>query len=689
MLGQRKKRILISLGIMVLGASCGTSDLAPTPGAPPPETVQPIEVDRPLFRDEFTEAAEQGFGTRHNTKAWSMIWWKDKLFVGTARAHKCVQDAALAFRVGGIFKYPPKDPDVECTEMWQDLPLRGEIWAFAPETEAWERLFQSPEDLEIDGYPGKFVARDIGFRDMELFVDPEDGEERLYTDGVCSETINPNIGPPRILRSENGTEFEPVPQEPGTVLGNLGFKQASMRSMTTYDDRLFIVIGEVRGNGVLYESRDPAGGNDNFRIVSPPGMQVYEMCTFNGYLYLGLVQDDPLEGYFVVKTDAAGEPPYKFTPVVTQGGHLEPIPSNTVVSMCVFRDRLYVGTDKPAEIVRINPDDTWDLIVGAARDTPDGWKAPLSGMYSGFNWVLNEHIWRMAEHEGWLYIGTNDMTSLNMKNWPIMDGPYLGAVLRAQQGYDLAATRDGVYYTIIDRAGFGDGLEIGIRNFVSTPHGLFFGTSNPYYGLRIWRGQYSDPEGEITPPRRLEGESRGDATLLTWDHPGGAARFRVHRASGNNPPREIGETNEKIFIDAALESSYNVYHVTAEREGGEPSRPSNTFHIPTLAPPATFDQAMEKVVGLGEQGKFESPDAEAWYLDQLTRAREALHRNRAGNAETILLQAQERAGRNEGDQEGSALMEPYCAEDLELLLRRLIKRVWLVKAGELLPEDMD
>jgi hypothetical protein len=686
MSGHGKKAIMITIGLALLTASCEDAAFTPILGE---GSVEPVEVDRPLFRDEFSEAVEQGFGSRHNTKAWSMIWWKNKLFVGTARAHKCVQDAALAFRIGGIFKYPPQDPDVECTEMWQDLPLRAEIWALTPETEAWERIFQSPEDLEIAGYPGRFVARDIGFRDMELFHDPEDGVERLYADGVCSETINPDIGPPRILRSENGTEFAPVPQDPGTVLGDLGFKQASMRSMSTYDDRLFIVIGEVRGNGVLYESGNPAGGNDHFRIVSPPGMQVYEMCIYNGYLYLGLVQDDPLEGYYVVKTDATGEPPYKFTPVVTRGGHLEPIPSNTVVSMCVFKNRLYVGTDKPAEIVRINPDDTWDLIVGAARDTPEGSKTPLSGMYAGFNWVLNEHIWRMAEHEGWLYIGTNDMTSLNMKNWPIMDGPYLGAVLRSQQGYDLAATRDGVYFTIIDRTGFGDGLEIGIRNLVSTPFGLFFGTSNPYYGLRIWRGQYTGPEDEMTPPWRLEGESSGGASLLTWDHPGGADRFRVFRASGSNPPVEIGNTEQMVFTDAALEGSYNTYHVTAEREGGEPSRPSNTFTIPSLAPSATFDQAYGKVAHFGEQGKFESPDGEEWYLDHLSRAQEALRQNRPGNAETILLRAQERTRRNEGDQEGGTLLEPYCAEDLEILLRKLIKRVWLVKAGMLLPEDLD
>jgi hypothetical protein len=34
------------------------------------------------------------------------------------------------------------------------------------------------------------------------------------------------------------------------------------------------------------------------------------------------------------------------------------------------------------------------------------------------------------------------------------------------------------------------------------------------------------------------------------------------------------------------------------------------------------------------------------------------------------------------------MLEPYCAEDLEVTLRKLIQRVWLVKAGLLLPEDL-
>lgn len=642
-----------------------------------------------MFRDEFVEAAPQGFGDRHNTKAWSMKWWKNRVYVGTARAHICVQDASLAFRIGGIFKYPKKDPDLECTESPQDLPLQAEIWGFSPDEEIWERLYQSPQDLEIPNHPGKYVARDIGFRGMTVFENPEDGSESLYVGGVSSELINPGVGPPRMLHSEDGIRFEPIPQERGTIMGDLGFKQGNMRAMTFYDGRLFVVIGESRGDGDLYESRNPAEGNDNFRIVSPPRMKVYDMCEYNGYLYLGLTQDEEKEGYFVVKTDAKGDLPYTFTVVVPNGGYLKPLPSNTVVSLCVFRNRLYVGTDKPAEIIRINPDDTWDLLVGAPRDTPDGRKEPLSGMAAGFNWALNEHIWQMAVHEDWLYVGTNDLTSLNMKNWIFMKMPGIGDVLTAFQGYDLAATRDGVHFTILDRSGFGDGLEVGIRTFASTPYGLFFGTSNPYYGLRIWQGRYARIPNELDPPQELELEMKDGAALLTWDNPGEAEWFRVFRASGSNPFEEIGSAEELCFRDENQQVSYNAYYVTAEASGRTGSRPSNTCLTPLYSGPTTFAQVREKILRYGEQGKFFDTRGEDWLLERLDKAQRTLEDGKTADAEDQLRRLRAGVWANEGiSSEGEPLLEAYCAEDLEILLGRLARRIRLVQAGYLTAQDL-
>jgi hypothetical protein len=55
-----------------------------------------------------------------------------------------------------------------------------------------------------------------------------------------------------------------------------------------------------------------------------------------------------------------------------------------------------VGTATQTEIIRINPDDTWDLVVGPPRAMPllNGgveWKYPLSGLNAGFGHTLNDH----------------------------------------------------------------------------------------------------------------------------------------------------------------------------------------------------------------------------------------------------------------------------------------------------------
>ncbi len=131
---------------------------------------------------DFRLMASGGFGDRHNSFAWSMKWFKGKLYVGTGRAFLCVT-AATSDRTAGTHIYPPLVADVECTPAIEDLPLAAEIWQLTPETNTWARVFVSPQDIPIawdaNQVPTKFTARDIGFRGMASFVE-QDGTEALY-----------------------------------------------------------------------------------------------------------------------------------------------------------------------------------------------------------------------------------------------------------------------------------------------------------------------------------------------------------------------------------------------------------------------------------------------------------------------------------------------------------------------------
>lgn len=712
---------------------------------------------------EFRKIAEQGFGSRHNSKAWSMIWWRGNLYVGTARAHMCVEYWALADTVGWLFQYPPDDPDMECTENPQDLPLRAEIWRYIPETDAWDLVFQSPNDVQIPEHPDKYTARDSGFRGITAFTDL-DGTEALYIFGVTSESMNPGMPPPRILRTTDGENWEPVPQDPGTLLGDLGRGQANFRDTEIYKDRLYVINGGLRGGGSVLEAEDPAGGNDNFRWVTPrkpeyrvhlplvqasssslmekasscqtgtvaarshdldfpvfegDDLRVYALAEYKGYLYLGTqaTLDDRNAGYGVMKTDATGTPPYTYTVVVDEGAYLTPLPSNAVVSMFEYEGRLYIGTDKPAEMIRVNPDDSWDLIVGAPREAPDGLKEPLSGMGTGFDWLLNEHIWRMGEHLGDMYVGTNDATAF-MKEYRFSE-PFLEAM-----GYDLFVTPNGVDYTMLTRTGFGDQLDIGIRVFASTPYGLFFGTSNPYYGFHIQLGEPGPGKvsgqraGVVTPsldvfkgldrnPRRLNApehvglENYHGGAVLSWEPVLRAAGYRVFRSAFVSaremgvhtakpdlwipqPFEEIATTSRPFFADRTLQHN-RVYHyyVLAESPDGTLSFPSNLVRSPSLNTPTTVSGLHQTVMDWMGHRQIRSHSTPGDVLSVVISVQEQLE---TGDLQGALGQLGEL--RAQVRLRHLPKLSWWRAEDLELLLGKLMRRIRLAQAGILATRDL-
>ena len=719
----------------------------------------------PLLEKNITQANVQGFGDRQNSWSWSMQWWNGKLYVGANRAEECWSQASLAYNLPDLFQYPPTDPDIECTDSPQDLLLQAEIWRWTPETETWERVFQSPNDVEIPGYPGKYVARDIGFRGMTLLTEA-DGTEALYVGGVTSRMYNKGIPPPRILRSTDGVTFEPIPQDPGTFLGDLetldGIDMNTFRAMAAYNGRLYITAGRIRGDGVLLEGENPAGGNDNFRLVGPPGLRVFDLLPYNGLLYVATY--NPVEGYSVLKTDATGTPPYTFTPVVTDGGFAEPLYSRGALSMHIFKGRLYVGTDRPAEVIRINPDDSWDLIVGRPRETPDGMKDPLSGFGPGFDYSMNVHIWRMQGHEDWLYVGTCDQSTV----WKEI--PFINDMLEPYMGFDLYTTPDGEHFTMITRTGFDHKLDYGVRTFASTPYGLFLGTANEYYGTRVFRGVHGEvytiylplvqasggslvlspvevmararqsstgpsviqapsrSPGFVKPPERLEVEIEDGAVVLSWERPPRATRFRIYRsdftslrqalrqapgplAQGQRahggpqdaanrqlqipnldpdawvpgPFVEIGTTDQFFFVDntALTDERYYHYYVLAEDTQGCASQPSNSVRAPSLRPAATFDSLKNSIAEWAGRAKVKNQNALDRILLTLADARVSAREGDFSNTIRQLEQLHSMVAHNE-----PIILDPWRAEDLEVLLAKLARRVRLAQVGLISPQAL-
>jgi len=480
-----------------------------------------------LSAGDFRQIGEQGFGDLGNSYAWSIANFKGKIYIGSNRHFICMVSSLGT--TGTDTEFPPKLP-VDCEPDRLDMDLRARLWCYNPNTDIVELVYVSPTTKAIRS-DGTWidVPRDHGYRTMTVFTEP-DGTEALYIGTYMSRKI-PGL-PARILRTTDGINFSEVWTPYSETDGINAF-----RTSVVYKNRYYIgVIGDTLNNVVIMESSDPTSGD--FRVVNDPGFgdptnaAIYTMAVFNDHLYVGTGNN--AKGFQLFKTRAIGEPPYFFEPVMVDGAYRGP-PNEAVVSMGVYKDHLYVGSGKfggqivattdagaaAAELLRIGADDRWVIVCGEPRDTPAGFKYPIAGQAAGFGNPFVGYIWSMTEHDDVLYVGTfdksfstrysEDMTWDDLENWPVLSeimkdsGVNLADILEQyaayEGGFDLWSTTDGVDWTMLSRTGFGEEFNYGVRNFLSTPYGLYLGTANPFYGFEIFLGQPAgtDSDGDGYP----------------------------------------------------------------------------------------------------------------------------------------------------------------------------------------------
>lgn len=452
-----------------------------------------------LQAPDFRMLSCGGFGDGNNVYAHSMEWFKGCLYVGTTRGSMALIKA----------RNPP--PPFKPWPVWYpedifEVDRRAQIWRYDPGTAQWSLVFQSPWAV---GYYGKLTPRYIGFRGMTVMQATGDPEPALYVSAwapIAAEL-------PNILRSEDGEHFEAITRPPWDETVR------SFRTMQPFQGRLHCSptgsnsrqpSGEnsayrdsMGGQTVIYAADDLRAGNWKPANTEGFGDQgnftVFEMVEFNDHLYAGTVN---VNGFQLWKTDGAGGPPYQWTKVLERGAG-RGAHNECAGSLCVYKGALYIGSGvlnggyhvelkigpAAAELIRVWPDDSWDLLVGEQRDTEQGLKYPLSGYGAGFDSIFNGYIWRMVEHQGWLYAGTlnwaNIIPYLPAKIWP-EDVQQLvhrwggDAMVHEIGGCNLWRSQDGVAWEPVLRDGFGNPYNWGIRTFASTPVGLFVGTANPF-----------------------------------------------------------------------------------------------------------------------------------------------------------------------------------------------------------------
>lgn len=445
-----------------------------------------------LNKEHFKLIAYGGFGDGHNSYAHSMVWWNGRLYVSTIRGAFSLMRKRQAGSLG-LDVWPVEGP-VDPFE----LDLCAEIWAYDPRLDVWERAFKSPM---IEGTGGGLIPREVSYRAMTTHREAAGRDPVLY---AC--TWSPARGPgPIVLRSDDGRRFEPT-CEPGLV----GLQVTTIRSLVSFKGRLYTTPAGSRGGNqnisghvVIYESREPQAGQwepvCDFAFGDLSNKSIHELCGWGDWLYAGTLNHS---GFQLWRSRCEGEPPYEWEKVLERGAWRGK-ENQGVLSMCVFKDALYIGTgiqgggiDKlnnigpaPAELIRVHEDGRWDLIVGDPRDTPDGRKEPLSGRRAGFDTFFNGYFWRMCEHEGWLYIGTFEWSGwlgyVKHSRWPgafanLMAYVTPKAMFENTTGFDMFRSHDGENWVPVSNNGLGNPHNMGLRTLESTPYGLFAGTANPW-----------------------------------------------------------------------------------------------------------------------------------------------------------------------------------------------------------------
>lgn len=452
---------------------------------------------RGLGRPDFRKVSENGFGDGFNSYAHSMAWFRGHVYAGTSRTTMALLGAGDrgGMKDVSLDIWPVEITHRVYTPEFERVHARAEIWRMDPAVGIWTRVYQAPL---VTGTDGTLMSRDLGYRAMVVFQGESDPAPCLY---VSTWSRSRGLGM-QFLRSEDGVTFEPV-GPPGLA----GLDATSTRSLVPFKGRLFTsptgaTAGRQNASGIaaVYESRDPASGN--WVQVNERGfgdftnLGVFEIIATETHLYAGTA--NLARGYQLWRTDAEGPPPYRWERMLVDGAGRGRL-NQGVVSMAAFRDAVFIGSgiqkggiDKenkvgPAgpELIRLNADGSHDVIMGEDR-MPGG---PLSGMLPGWNNVFCGSIWKMNVHDGWLYAGTQDwLVFLLYRDFVKLDTPAARLLRRIDvpemvetaAGYDLWRSRDGETWLPVTRSGFENPYNHGVRNILSTPQGLYVGSSNQF-----------------------------------------------------------------------------------------------------------------------------------------------------------------------------------------------------------------
>ena len=390
---------------------------------------------------------------RRNGYAWAMAESKNYIYIGSNR--NIIFSLIKSIFILGNFAETITDLIFEDDVSTETLDNSAEIFRYNKLTKKIEQVYKSELTLEGGFYESGYISA-VSFKPYN-----EDNES-IYI-GAFGNNYT------RILKFKENYVID-VDKPEVVFIDNTG--KSSVGAMEVHEAKLYFGLMITDTDLRIMESAAPSKNtwnivadlNDfnnipNADIGSGRCGGIFDLISYNGYLYAIIGSGNkPINesGFLIFKGKyiglmAKGSNRYgwKWDMIVGPNGKYEAgmgINSYAIATPFKYKasdgkEYVYVGTFsnviqslqklisfdfsylyenfvKPTQLYRFDENDNWEMIIGTPSENEPlqirigNYKAGFVPDNSGINYSSNHYIWRMAEYNGKLFLGTFDSSSL-------------------------------------------------------------------------------------------------------------------------------------------------------------------------------------------------------------------------------------------------------------------------------------
>lgn len=398
--------------------------------------------------DGFNSAVD-----RRNGYAWAMAESKNYIYIGSNR--NIIFSLIKSIFILGNFAETITDLIFEDDVSTETVDNSAEIFRYNKLTQKIEQVYKSELTLEGGFYESGYISA-VSFKPYN-----EDNES-IYI-GAFGNNYT------RILKFKENYVID-VDKPEVVFIDNTG--KSSVGAMGVHEAKLYFGLMITDTDLRIMESAAPSKNtwnivadlNDfnnipNVDIGSSRSGGIFDLISYNGYLYAIIGSGNkPINesGFLIFKGKyiglmAKGSNRYgwKWNMIVGPNGKYEAgmgINSYAIATPFKYKasdgkEYVYVGTFsnviqslqklisfdfsylyenfvKPTQLYRFDENDNWEMVIGTpSKNEPlqtriGNYKAGFVPDNSGINYSSNHYIWRMAEYNGKLFLGTFDSSSL-------------------------------------------------------------------------------------------------------------------------------------------------------------------------------------------------------------------------------------------------------------------------------------